>query len=177
MGFLDNLLKKGAADALRGLMGSGGAANPAAAPQQQSAPQQQQAVPQQSAPQEPSPSGWSWGETMPAEENQYNFNGTYDQYFDSVLRGAFPEYEITMESADRQHGQYASARPAKIVTFRKNGQTALIIELMSQHSTRRKLRRDCRSAGIPYLRFYYDYHGWWNTKSYVTERTRRALEG
>ena len=25
-------------------------------------------------------SGFSWGDVMPDEENQYNFNGTYQQY-------------------------------------------------------------------------------------------------
>jgi len=174
MGFLDKLLKKGAADALRDLLGNDAAAKPQQpAPQQLPSPQQQQNAPQQAF----GPSGWSWGETMPDEENQYNFNGTYDQYFDTVLRQAFPEYDITMEDEDRQHGAYSKLYKAKLVTFRKDGKTVLMIELLSRHSSRKKLRRDCAAAGIPYLRFYYDYHGWWNTKSYVTERTRRALEG
>lgn len=173
MGFLDKLLKKGAADALRELLGN----DAASAPQQQPSPQQplpqQQNAPQQTF----GPSGWSWGETMPDEENQYNFSGTYDQYFDTVLRQAFPEYDITMEDEDRRHGAYSKLYQAKLVTFRKDGRTALMIELMSRHSSRNKMRMECMKAGIPYLRFYYDYHGWWNTKSYVTERTRRALEG
>ena len=31
------------------------------------------------------------------------------------------------------------------------------------------------AQGIPYIRFYYDHEGWWNTKSYVIRRTSEAL--
>ena len=32
-----------------------------------------------------------------------------------------------------------------------------------------------RAQGIPYLRFYYNHEGWWNTRSYVTRRIANAL--
>lgn len=175
MGFLDKLFNaknNALIDALKDLTGKEQAAQQSAPqPQPQQAPAAQPVYTED----EPSPSGWSWGEKMPDEDNQYNFSGTYDQYFDSVLRDAFPEYEITFEETGRQ-GQYGFiALPGKKITFRKDGATALIIELISEKSSKKKLREDCKAAGIPYLRYYYDYHGWWNTRSYVVERTRKAL--
>ena len=59
----------------------------------------------------------------------------------------------------------------------RDQKTALIVELLPQRSSVYKLRRDCATMGIPYLRYYYDHEGWWNTYSYVTERTRAALNG
>ena len=115
------------------------------------------------------PSGLSWGPEMPAEENQFNYPGTYLQYFDHVFREEFPEYQITMEQARLYDGT--------VCTFRKNGAVALIVELLSRRSEPKSLRRQCRQTGTPYLRYYYDYEGWWNTRSYVAERTRRALQG
>ncbi|MBQ8934020.1 MAG: hypothetical protein IJ061_07025 [Lachnospiraceae bacterium] len=115
------------------------------------------------------PSGWSWGEVMPAEENQFNYPGTYVEYFDHVFRTEFPEYRITCEQAKYYN--------ATIFIFWNGPQRALVVELLPQHSAAQKLRRDCRTSGIPYLRFYYDHEGWWNTYSYVKDRTRDALRG
>ena len=39
---------------------------------------------------EEEPSGFSWGPTMPAQENQYNFPGTYEEYFDSIFLKEYP---------------------------------------------------------------------------------------
>ena len=116
-----------------------------------------------------SPSGDSWGPQMPAEENQYNYPGTYIEYFDNIFRTEFPGYTITCTRPE----QY----DAVIFTFLKDGQKALVVELLSRSSAAAKLRRDCQREGIPYLRYYYDYEGWWNTRSYVTRRTAQALEG
>ena len=115
------------------------------------------------------PSGFSWGPVMPDEENQYNYNGTYKEYFDDVFRSEFPGYMI--ESADANHGR------TTVFTFWDGGKKALVVELISRKSSVYKLRSDCKAMGIPYLRFYYDYHGWWNTRGYVKQRTHNALMG
>ncbi|MBQ1690692.1 MAG: hypothetical protein II018_05435 [Firmicutes bacterium] len=116
---------------------------------------------------EASGSGLPWGDTMPAEENQYNFSGTYEEYFTEVFNSEFPDYTVEKESI--RDGR------ALCFTFKKEGRTALIVEVMSQKSNAQKLRNMARREGTPYLRYYYDHHGWWNTRSYVTERTREAL--
>ncbi len=120
-----------------------------------------------SSPVSSAPSGFSWGDSMPAEENQYSFNGTYLQYFDGIFRSEFSDYDIRLD-----YGRYTRL---PVFTFIKNGRTALVVELFSEKSCAAKLRNDCRNARIPYLRYYIDHHGWWNTKSYVITRTRSAL--
>lgn len=122
-------------------------------------------APAYTAPAAAAPSGVSWGEVMPAEENQFNFPGTPVQYFDQVFREAFPQYSIERSAK------------GKNVTFffREGDRLALVVELLSQSSSVYKMRNDCRARRIPYLRYYYDHEGWWNTRSYVVERTRRAL--
>lgn len=135
-----------------------------------STPQQVYQQPQQAAqpaPAETGPSGFSWGPVMPDEENQFNFNGKYHDYFEQVYRAEFPGYTIEKE--------LPSNRSAAVFTFLRNGQKALVVEVISQKSSPYKARRDCAKENIPYLRFYYDHHGWWNTRRYVTERTKRAL--
>lgn len=114
-----------------------------------------------------SPSGLSWGEVMPAEENQFNSGLPYYQYFDKILREGFPGYQISGESV--RGGNSA------VFTFSQGGRCALIVEILNRKSSAQKLRRTCREQGTPYLRFYHDYHGWWNTKSYVLGRVRGAL--
>lgn len=113
------------------------------------------------------PSGFSWGEEMPDEENQYNYNGTYEEYFTEIFNAEFPEYTVMKQSI--RDGR------ALCYTFAKDGRTALIVEIMSRKSNAQKLRNTARRDGVPYLRYYYDYHGWWNTRAYVTQRTRAAL--
>ncbi|MDO4842614.1 MAG: hypothetical protein Q3982_08080, partial [Phoenicibacter congonensis] len=120
-------------------------------------------------PQEAEPSGFSWGPQMPAEENQYNFGGSYVQYFEHVYRAEFPEYRV--EFSDPRYGR------GKVVTFFSGSATALIVELLPKSTDSKKLRADCAARGIPYLRFYYDREGWWNTRAYVVKRTRDALGG
>ena len=109
----------------------------------------------------------SWGEQIPAEENQYNFGGTYDQYFDHVFQLDFPAYKIEKESI--RYGY------ATLFTFYKDSKKALVVELMSQNSSIQRIREACQKEGTPYLRFYYNHEGWWNTRSYVTARTKKAL--
>ena len=115
------------------------------------------------------PSGDSWGEEMPAEENQFNFNGTYTQYFEGIFRSEFASYRIEKETA--------GGSKRVIFTFFDGERKALVVEIMPSSSESKKLRSDCREQGIPYLRYYYDHEGWWNTRSYVVRRTSEALKG
>lgn len=118
---------------------------------------------------EPSPSGFSWGEEMPQEENQFNYPGTYVEYFRHVFLEEFPDYRV----------EYSAPRGvvAPVFTFYNGENKALVVELLASSSEAKKLRADCQKAGVPYLRYYYDHHGWWNTRRYVVERTRAALNG
>ena len=113
------------------------------------------------------PSSPSWGTAMPRETNQFNFPGGYHKFFSHVFRTEFPQYSIADEPAIYYNGV--------IFTFRQHGNVALIVEILPEGSEANKIRRDCRQAGIPYLRFYHNHRGWWNTYTYVAERTRFAL--
>jgi len=113
----------------------------------------------------PMPGGRSWGYTMPNEENQFSFQGTYDQYFENIYRSEFSDYQLNKQTDSR----------TTVFRFEKDGKLCLVVELLSKKSSAKKIRRDCQADGIPYLRYYYDYHGWWNTRSYVIDRTRSAL--
>ena len=114
-----------------------------------------------------SASGFSWGENMPAEENQFNSGLPYYQYFDKVLREGFPGYEI--------RGESVKDGAAAIFTFTQGGRDALVVEVMSDSSEAQKVRRSCQAAGTPYLRFYHNHDGWWNTKAYVLSRVKGVL--
>lgn len=115
------------------------------------------------------PSGFSWGDQMPAEENQFNSGVSYLEYFSRIFKENFPEYNVEMEMSG------TSGTGREVFTFTSGGRVALKVELLSQSSGAYKVRRDCAQSGTPYLRYYYDHHGWWNTKTYVIERTRKAL--
>ncbi len=91
MSFLSKLLggdknaEKAAKDLLNGLFGNNKPAQtPSAAPE----------TPVSAAPSQPvqsaSPSGFSWGEAMPGEENQFSYPGSYEQYFEHVFAEDFP---------------------------------------------------------------------------------------
>ena len=62
-----------------------------------------------------------------------------------------------------------------IYTFFSGAGKALVVELMTESSEAVKFRNDCIKAGVPYLRFYYDHEGWWNTRSYLVGRMRGVL--
>ncbi len=118
--------------------------------------------------QEEGPSGFSWGPTMPPEENQFNYPGDYAAYFAHVFREDFPEYRVTQEQSTQ--------RKATVFTFwSPAGGKALVVEVLPETSETRKLRKECAANAIPYLRFYHNHDGWWNTRAYVTQRTRNAL--
>ena len=113
------------------------------------------------------PSGFSWGPVMPAEENQFSWNGSYVDYFAHIFRDDFPQFQLQIETPP--------GRSATVMTLHYGGRIALIVELLSEKSSAKKLRNQCRINGIPYLRFYYDHDGWWNTRRYVVTRVRSAL--
>ncbi len=127
------------------------------------------AAPQARDTDRPAPSGFSWGEVMPAEENQYNYNGTFWQYFENLFRTDFPDlrYEKNVITPDRRI----------TYTFYSGGARLLAVELMSQRCSAYKFRSDCEREGLPYLRFYIDHDGWWNTRAYVVSRMRGAMNG
>ena len=108
-----------------------------------------------------------WYRTVPQEECQYNYNGTFIEYFDMIFREDFPEYNVkfTVVEEGRRY----------LYTFTKHG-PALVVELMTEKSAADKLRRECMKTGVPYLRFYFDHEGWWNTRAYVKERVKKALK-
>ena len=114
-------------------------------------------------------SGFSWGVKMPAEENQYNFSGNYVKYFNHVFTEDFPGYDISYEQPPKSS--------STVFTFRQAGRRVLVVELKSRTSESQRLRNQCTEEGIPYLRFYYNHPGWWNTRAYVDHRTRSALMG
>lgn len=121
----------------------------------------------------PSSGGWeaedSWYDVVPEEECQYNSGMHYLDYFTKVFREEFPEYSVALDSIEHDR-RYKYA-------FTKDGNTCLIVELMTEKSEANKFRRDTLRAGIPYLRFYFDHEGWWNTRAYIKERVSSKLNG
>lgn len=179
MGFLSNLLGdkakeaekalgklKDIADVLKGSSSSG------SLEQESRKLYEKQTTIQKPAPaavyeEEEGPSGKSWGPKMPDEPNQFNYDGTYLQYFSEIFRTEFADCDVALSKS--KYGK------TDVFTFTKGGQTVLIVELLSRKSSVQWTRNRCRQQGIPYLRYYYDYDGWWNTRSYVIERTRNAI--
>ncbi len=133
----------------------------------------EQNIPESPAPQDwaesydDSPSGVSYGSRMPAEENQFNYGGSFTEYFESVFSSCCPDlrYEKSVPGGSRR----------VIYVFYAGMERVLVVEVMSEKCSAKKLRNDCRRSGTPYLRFYYDHHGWWNTRSYVSGRITAAL--
>ena len=155
MGLLDRFLKGSAKDAAQGV----GAVRPAASvPSSANRGFKDDAALR------------SWGPVMPAEENQYNYPGSYLDYFTGIFETEFSFYQI-----ERVIG--SGVRPVTVFTFWNDGKEALVVELVSERSDVHRQRNICARRGIPYLRFYYDHDGWWNTRSYVVGRVKDALEG
>jgi len=125
--------------------------------------------PSYSVTEDPGPSGFSWGEVMPPEENQYNYSGPYYRYFEEVFRSAFPDCAITSEKAPYSD-RYT-------FTFVCTGRTVLIVEVLPDNSSVYATREKCRKEGIGYTRFYHNHHGWWNTREYVIKRATEAMRG
>lgn len=108
-----------------------------------------------------------WYDVVPAEECQYNFNGPYLAYFRKIFTEDFPGYDLKLDVIDDQR-RYK-------YTFRRGEAVALVVELMTENSEANSLRRECQKNGVPYLRFYFDHQGWWNTRAYVKERVSKVL--
>ena len=104
---------------------------------------------------------------MPDEPNQFNFGGTYTEYFESILREDFWQFTFSTEPVREGTGT--------VLTLFENGRKMLVIELMTERCSSKKLRSECQAEGTPYLRFYYDHPGWWNVRRYVVGRIRSAL--
>ena len=121
------------------------------------------------APAELAPAGTYWGPVMPAEENQYNFNGPYIEYFRQIFKTEFPEYGLDYGKERTWHSEH--------FTFWDGERKALVVEILPKRSNAKIIRARCRAEGVPYLRYYHDVEGWWNVRSYVVERTRKALKG
>lgn len=128
-------------------------------------------IPGEAAPASPTPGncGVSWGEEMPDEPNQFNSGLSPIAYFEDIYRKEFADYELAEEAG------WGGAERSWIFRFRKGGEEKLVVELLPQNSSAVKLREKCRKQGLPYLRYYTDYEGWWNTRSYVIQRTKAAL--
>lgn len=179
MGFFDNVLNKlkdaaetvakEAESAINAATGAANASNYNTASNSSAARPAQGIVIPSSEPAAPKPDyGCSWGPEMPDEENQYNFSGSYDQYFYAVYAQAFPEYRLTSESI--RQGR------ATLINFWQGERKVLVVELMSDTSSANRIRESCRREHVAYLRFYYNHPGWWNTKAYVIARTGDALK-
>ena len=119
---------------------------------------------------EETPIGRSWGERMPNEPNQYNYPGSYLQYFEDIFQTEFAAYRVV-----RTNNPLTSR--ATSYSFYTGDSPVLVVELLSRFCDAYQLRKNCRKNGIPYLRFYYDYEGWWNARSYVVRRMREAIGG
>ena len=108
---------------------------------------------------------YSFYDNVPDEENQYNFNGPFTAYFENIFNNDFSEYRYEKGNAD--------SMKRVPYTFYSGGQKVLVVELYAGES--KKLKKECAKANVPYLRFYHDHDGWWNTRKYVVERMRKAL--
>ena len=113
------------------------------------------------------PFGVSWGTKMPAEENQFNSGKPYDQYFYDIFTEAFPTYQINNEKIRKGK--------ATLFTFYNGSIKELVVEVMSENSSAMSVCFNCHKEHVPYLRFYYNHEGWWNTKKYVLNRVRNSL--
>ncbi len=169
MGFLSKLLggdkkaEKAAKDFLNSLLSNAANASSAGQNSSDASPKPENTTPYIST----SSAGGPWGDSMPAEENQYNYNGTFTDYFEHIFREDFPAYRF--EKSYEGNGRRI------IYTFYSATGKALVVELMTEASSANKIRKDCKNAGVEYLRFYYDHSGWWNTRSYVTGRIGKIL--
>ena len=119
---------------------------------------------------EETPVGRSWGQRMPNEPNQYNYPGSYTEYFEDIFNREFSDLRYY-----RQQNPY-SAKTSSYV-FCRGTQKVLTLELVAQGCDVYQLRRACEREGTPYLRFYYNHEGWWNARSYVVRRMREAING
>ncbi|MBR5767575.1 MAG: hypothetical protein IKX86_02720 [Clostridia bacterium] len=172
MGFLSKLFggdadkEKAALDLLKSIMG-GAQENKPAQEEKKEAEAETPAEPKANQSSYSGPSGFSWGDEMPEEENQYSVGGPFWLYFEKIFGSEF---------ADLRYEKNVITDYKRIAySFYKAGAKVLVVELMSDSSSAKKLRNECKKEGVPYLRFYIDHDGWWNTRSYVVGRMKKAL--
>lgn len=164
----DKNAEKAAKDILNGLFSANNSAAPAQNASQSTAEAAAPAVEQASS---FAPSGYSWGENMPSEPNQYNYQGSFTQYFEDIFFADFSQYRFEREDDLKRAGKRV------IYTFYSGAARVLVVELLSEKCSVYKLRKQCAGAGVPYCRFYHDHDGWWNTRAYVVDRINAALKG
>lgn len=105
---------------------------------------------------------------MPDEENQYNYKGTYLEYFEMIFNSDFAAYRFERSTIGTRRFIY---------TFYSGASKVLIVELMPEKCSANKFREDCKKEHVPYTRFYYDHDSWWNTRKYVVTRMNEAMKG
>jgi hypothetical protein len=111
--------------------------------------------------------GDTWYDHVPAEENQYNYNGPYLEYFEKIFREDFPEYTFErIETEEFRRYVYA---------LKKDELIAIVVELMTENSSVNRVRKECLKSGTAYVRFYFDHEGWWNTRAYVVDRIKSLM--
>ena len=158
-------------------------------PLSRTAPPRPQPAPQSARP--GAPYAPTHSAAMPQEENQFSYPGAYYEYFAHVFSEEFPRYQIEEEvrygSCKSSSGPVRTRssnggvpRASTAFIFREsNGQTdsriVLVVDVVSEHSSSHVRKDACEAQGIPYLRFYYNHRGWWNTRSYVVDRVRNVL--
>ena len=160
----DKEAEKAARDILTGIFGNANQDKADAHPRQENNPEPaaEEVKPASSN----APTGPYGGDVPPAEENSFTFNGPYQSYFEKIFREDFPGYRFEKDSSKTHRTIY---------TFYGAAGKQLILEVMSEKSNAKSVRKAAAQQNIPYLRFYYDHEGWWNTRSYVVERIRKVL--
>ena len=109
-------------------------------------------------------------EQIPNEECQYNYSGSFEQYFENIFAADFPAYRT-----EKSYVNKPDCKKRVAYTFYNGAAKVLVVELMSESCEAKKFREDVKRSGVSYLRFYYDHEGWWNKRSYVTSRIRAIL--
>ncbi len=167
MGFFSKLVGKVINDAAADMYGSEKHYFEQNKPQQSApAPVQQQNVQQPAT--DSSGRELPWGSVMPSEYNQYSSGLSYQAYFTQIFNEDLPDYVVSSEPTPYLH-------EGTRFTFTKNGQVCLIVEVISDRNSAWSFARKCRSEGMPYMNFYHDHPGWWNTRSYVIGKVKGKL--
>lgn len=109
----------------------------------------------------------SFMDAVVVEVNQLNSGLSYVDYFAKIFREDYPDYSLAIEEGRCQN--------STVMVLSKDGYKALVVELLSERNNTHKLRSECKSEGVPYVRFYHDHDGWDNARSYVTSRVNQAL--
>ena len=124
--------------------------------------------------------GNSWGEDMPSEPNQYNYGGTWQEYFSDVLKSGFPQYSIMKNEL---YG--ISSAAYRLGRDSLSGTPELLVLVLGENLSNDRISGALANAGIeldeykrkgiPVARFYHAHPGWWNTRAYVTEAVGKKL--